>query len=427
VLRRLEPVSAVLASGLRVLVVPVPGRRRAVLELLQHVGSRYEDAATNGISHFLEHMIFRGVPEHPTAHLLSLAFEQHGGMLNASTAADHGALGLGFPPERLGAVLPLVARVFQAPVFSELELERGIVREEILEGLDDSGQPVDAENLLRAELFAGHPLGLPITGTPEQLARFDEPLLRAHHARHYVGAGTVLTVAGPVDPDEVVRLAERAFAALPPGERVHVVPPPPCGRRFRYQKYASSSQTALRVGFRAPAENAPDEPATALLLRVLDDGMSTRLYRRICDEQGLCYDVSAAHEPYVDAGLVELAADTAHDRAPRVLTELLRLADELRQAPPTEAELAKAKHRLRWDVEQLGDELDEAAAFFGMGELTGRRQSPQDRIDEVMAVSAEAVRAVAERIFAGKGLAAVAVGRLSRGARAELQAAIDRF
>src|SRR5690606_30494229 len=183
-------------------------------------------------------------------------------------------------------------------------------------------------------------LGRSITGPLEALERFDRAMLEAVHRSHYAASGMVVSVAGAVDRERIVHEIRTAFDGLPTGEPPNAGPPPPPPRvpRFRFVK-DTTSQTALRVGFRGPGERDPLEPATELLLRVLDDGMSARLYHRICDQLGLAYNVSAAYETFSDAGLLSFASECTHERAPELLRELLAIARTLAASGPTEAEL----------------------------------------------------------------------------------------
>src|SRR5262245_11577036 len=175
----------VLGNGLKLVLVPQPAVHRAVASLYLRVGSRFETAEDNGISHFLEHMVFRGTPSLPSAHDQALAFERLGATLYAATHVDHGVMTVSVPPANLDRVLALLGEVAVAPRFTDIEVERGIVREEILEDLDDEGRDIDADNLARALIYEHHPLGFTITGGLETLSRFDERMLRAHHGRHY--------------------------------------------------------------------------------------------------------------------------------------------------------------------------------------------------------------------------------------------------
>src|SRR5580700_11490885 len=186
------PHTATLANGLRVLVVPQPQLHRAHVALWARVGSRFEGRKDNGISHFLEHMIYRGTQRVRSAHEVNLAFERLGGSLFASTQVDHGIFSLSLPPESLDEACSLFAEVLTDPAFLDIDIERGIVLEEILEDVDDEGRQVDADNLSRALIYGDHPLGFTITGSEAQIRSFDEPRLRRWHERHYTAGNAVL-------------------------------------------------------------------------------------------------------------------------------------------------------------------------------------------------------------------------------------------
>lgn len=420
-LSELNPIRSVLPNGLRLLAIPMPHVHRAVFEAQLRIGSRFETEAENGISHFLEHMLYRGTPRFPSAHDQALAFEALGGTLFAATAKDYGSLQIALPPERFAEVLPLLAEVYREPVMSGIEIERGIVREEILETLDESGNLIDADDLLGSVAFSEHPLGQPITGSPEQIAEFDPARLRQHHARFYVGSNTALVVAGRIDPDAVLRALERLFGELPRGERPFgVAPREQRSPAFKFVAHAAS-QTALRVGFRAPSFRDAREPATELLVRILDDGLSTRLYEHICDRRGLCYDVAATYEAYEDAGLLDLAAESANERALMVLQELLAVVTRLRDEGPSAAELEKAKRRHGWQLSMMLDNPEEVASHFGMTELAGTGQRPADRREELENVTRDDVIDAARRMFVPSGLNVVAVGAQPKKNREKLR------
>ncbi len=427
-LEALRGTVSVVEGGLAIVVVPLPATHYVVIEAETRVGSRYEAADDNGLSHFLEHVLYRGTPAHPTAFELALTIEERGGELAAATSVDHGALTLTAPAETAEELVSVLADVYARPLLVGLEAEKGIVREEILETLDDDGREIDPDNLIRALSFGDHALGRPITGTLAHLSGFDRDRLLGHHRAHYTSDGTVVAVAGPVDPERIAARIAAAFAALPRGQRPAPSPPEePDAPRFRYVPHTSSSQTSLRLAFRAPAEADPDEPATELIARVLDDGMSTRLYRRICDELGLCYDVFARYEAYEDAGLFELGADTAHENAAAVIEEMLALTADLRDAGPTPRELDKAKARLRWQLAELADEPGAVAEYFGVEQLIGLSRSPAQRWAEMEGVSLERVRAAAARLFDRRRCSVVASGRLKRGAQDRLLERLHRY
>lgn len=418
----------VLSSGLPVVVVPQPNVHRAVAALFLRVGPRFETPETNGLSHFLEHMTFRGTPTHPSAHTQALAFERLGGTLFAATSVDHGVMSIAVPPRNFERVLALLGEVTTSPRFSEVEIERGIVREEILEDLDDDGRVIDADDLARKLIFEEHPLGYRITGGLDTLARFDEPMLRAHHARHYTTTNALLCLAGNFDVTAGVAAAERAFASMPRGTRVEATVPTngQTKPRFSFVKN-QSSQTDLRIAFRAVSDRDAREPSVEMLLRVLDDGMSTRLYERICDRLGLCYDVSGMFEAYEDDGVVDIAAGMAHERATLVLKELLELVAELSSHGPTVEELDKAKDRHLWSVEAMQDDPEEVAGFYGLSALTQGARTPTARHEQLASVTVADVRDAAQRIFRPERMGVVAVGMLKRSEESRMEKVVLGF
>jgi predicted Zn-dependent peptidase len=416
-----------LDSGLRLVTVPLPRARRVSLELLTRAGSRFDPEASHGISHFLEHMLYRGTRSYPGPHELSLSIENLGGTLDAATAIDHGSIGLSLPPENLAEALPILAEVVSSPILQGIDVERAIVREEILELLDEDGRLVDPDEVARQLVFGEHPLGRPITGSLETLERFDREGLEAFHAERYRAEQMVLAIAGPVNElalaEELAQLRWPTPGASPLPERPA---PPQAEPRFTTVRHAES-QTSVRVEFRAPGHLGGGEPKTELLLRVLDDGMSTRLYHRICNTLGLCYDVGAYYEAWEDLGIVEITAESAHDQTPRLVDELLGLLERLAAEGPTEEEYVRARRRLDWQLRELCDEPTELATMAAYGELFDVARDPMERRAEFEHVSLEELKAAARQLFSAERLSVVCVGELSRRSRAELERRVLGF
>ena len=405
-----------LANGLRVVVAPLPKLHRASVALWARVGSRFESRDDNGISHFLEHMIYRGTRRVPSAHAVNLAFEQRGGSLYASTQVDHGIFSVSLPPESLDEASLLFGEVLTQPAFLDIDIERGIVLEEILEDVDDEGRQVDADNLSRALIYRDHPLGYTITGGESHVRSFDEAALRRWHERHYTSDNTVLAFSGAVDVDAAMRLAERDFSGLQRGTRTTGEPPQHGQKKPRLQIVENvSSQTDLRVCLRAFSEVHPLRPALDVLMRLVDDGMSTRLYHRLCDARGLCYDVSAAYDGYEDDGIIDVAAGVQHMRAAEVTREILAMFEELAREGPTEGELEKARRRIAWDARSMPDSAEETGAFFASGLLFDRFATPAEHVAELTAVGAQQVREAARELARPERLNVVAVGLLDDG------------
>ncbi len=364
-----------LANGLRVVIVPQPWLHRAHVALWARVGSRFETRDDNGISHFLEHMIYRGTQRVRSAHAVNLAFERLGGSLFASTQVDHGIFSLALPPESLDEACALFGEVLSQPAFLDIDIERGIVLEEILEDLDDEGRQVDADNLSRALIYGSHPLGFTITGGEAHVRAFDEPTLRRHHAHHYTTDNAVLAFSGAVDEAQALRIAERDFGGLPRAGRIR-------------------------------------------------DGMSTRLYHRLCDARGLCYDVSAGYDGYEDDGVVDVAAGVQHKRAALVTREVLAMFEELAREGPTSEELDKARRRIAWDARAIYDSAEETAAFYAGGLLFERPSTPEEHMAQLIRVAGGEVREAAQRLARPERLNVVAVGLLDEGEDTRLEEAV---
>jgi predicted Zn-dependent peptidase len=418
-------VTTTLGNGLRVIVCPQPQLHRAHVALYVRVGSRFEERANNGLSHFLEHMIYRGTKRLPSAHAVNYAFERLGGYLYAATQTDYSTFSLTLPRESLADASALFAEVLCRPAFLDIAVEKGIVCEEILEDLDDEGRQIDADNLSRALIYPDHPLGFTITGDEERVRSFDEAGLLAHHARHYTAASSVLVLSGAVEEREALRLAERDFAALPRGERVRAEPPPRGQKEPRLLVLENvSSQTDLRVCFRAPSEGSPERAALDMMMRIVDDGMSTRLYHRLCDDKGLCYDVTAGYDGYEDDGVVDFAAGVQHKRATRVTREILSLVTDLAADGPTPEELDKARRRYAWDVRALADSPEELGSYHAVGTLFDRFEPLEERRARLAQVTPKDVRDVARLIAHPSRLSVVAVGLLERDEEAKLRALV---
>ena len=405
-----------LPNGLRVVTIPQPRLSRAHVALYLRVGSRFEEPRTNGLSHFLEHMIYRGTPRLPSAHAVNLAFETLGGYLYAATQADYGVFSVTLPPESLDEACALFGEVLRAPSFFDIEVEKGIVCEEILEDLDDEGRQIDADNISRELVYPEHPLGYTITGDEARVRSFTNEMCREHHAKHYVAKNGVLAFSGNIDGDRAVELAVRDFGALLPGEVTRGTPPEHAQKKPRLRILENvSSQTELRLCLRAMGESAKERPAIELLMRLIDDGMSTRLYHRICDDKGLCYDVSAGYDGYEDDGIIDFAAGVLHSRAAQVTGEILAMLVELAQNGPTADEMAKAKRRHAWDLGAMLDSAEETAGFFAGGLIFDRFEGIEERRVSLAAVTSEQIREVATRIAQPDRLNVVAVGLLEDG------------
>ena len=404
-----------LDNGLRFIVIPGPHLHSAALTATVHVGSRHEDARSSGLSHLLEHMLFRGTGSYPSAHDLNLAIEQLGGSGWGVTYSDHTLFGLTLPPENAEPGLEILAELFFCPRFEDLEIEKRIVREEILQSLDENGRNVDVDDLGRKLLFGSYPLGFTIGGSAANVDRFEVPDLQRHRRKYYTAENMVLCAAGAVDPDRLLEQASRSFSALPRGRRVHAGTPGTFerGPRFRYVE-SPGSQSDVRVFFPAWGETDPRRMALQLLTRVIDDGMSTRLQRRIVDELGLAYDVFAVLELYQECGVFGVGATAEHGKVPRLVKETLALLWEMTRAEIPAPELDKARRRYRWNLRASLDNAESMCSHYGTMALFDLDGHLHQLADSATRVTAAELRSAAAQIIRPEGLHVACVGMLDR-------------
>jgi predicted Zn-dependent peptidase len=416
-----------LPNGLRVVFTRAPHLSSASVALAVRVGSRYERPEDNGISHFLEHMLFRGTAKHPTSHAWNDAFESLGGTLMASTTADHTLYDVTVPPEAAPTAIRLVAEIFD-PILSHVETEKKVAREEILEHLDEDGRNVDADDLVHEAVFGTHPLGQPIMGSEENLTRFDRDRLLAWHREHYVAGGAVLAIAGRFDEAAALEAAREAFAGVPRGEGC--VPAPfakaASGPRFTYVD-SVGAQTDVRIALVAPGQKDPRHPAADLMARILDDGMSARVFRTIVEDKGLAYEAFGELATYEDVGLYVLGASAAHESARDVTQALLEVGFAMRSGAIDPHELDKAKARARFALVRAKDDDGALAEIAATSVLFGEDHDLDVLAARLDAVTVDDVHAVAEQVFDVRALHVVAVGALDEAEEAAIADLVRSF
>ena len=414
-----------LDNGLAVSTVALPHLHTAVCSLFVKVGARFEAPEDNGLSHFVEHMLFRGTERHPTSLALNTAIERLGSTLHAETGRDSSLFQLALEPAHVPEALELLGELLGRPRFTDIDLERQLVLEEINEDYDEAGIEINADDIARGLVFEDHPLGQRIIGPRTNVERFSLDDVKRHFTAFYGGRNAQLCVAGPIEHGRVVEQAARALAQMPGGAKAEVPAAPPIGKGPRLQHVRDAgSQTALAVVFRAVPELDPKYISLVALQRILDDGMSTRLHYTLADQKGLAYSINAAIEPLADAALFEIAGATANAKVPVLVKELLVLLDGLRTGKMTEDELAKARVRYRYETLASIDDASSMAGWFGGTALYYTPPTLSERLAQMQKVTIDDIVQVAEEVLSPQHLVLAAVGSLSRARLGELRQAI---
>jgi predicted Zn-dependent peptidase len=427
---RLDPgvETSTLDNGLRVVTVAREHLHSGTLALYLRAGPRFETPGENGLSHMVEHMLFRGTARHRSSRALSEAVEGSGLTLDGATDRDLTLLQLSLAPERLEAALDLLGEVVLRPRFSQIEAERALMLEELSEDYDEDGQETNAEDLACAAQFGSHPLGQRILGPRENLERFTLAEVRRHHTRLYVARNAVLCGAGPLKHADVVAAAARHLGALRPGTPATARPAPAIsgGPRLRHSPTGGPS-VALALTLRGITRADPRAfAAFEALLHVLDGGMAGRVYQRLCVRDGLAYSVDAEIVDHGDATLLQFTSEVAPANLERVVEGTLRVLGGLARRPVPQAELARVRAGHRLSILRQLDEPLALAEWFGAARLFREPQLPSTRLAAMSRVSARDVMLAARQVARPEGLALAVVGPVSRARLRALRGVVGR-
>jgi predicted Zn-dependent peptidase len=408
-----------LASGARLITTPMRERRSAAVAFMFGVGSRYENMGSAGLSHFIEHVVFKGGGRFPTARAVSEAIESVGGSINASTDKEATIFYAKVPAEHMGLACEVLGGMTFAPVLDAAEVakERQVVIEELRMSLDN---PQDHVSTLFDEvMYPDQPLGWDIAGTEETVRSFDVDACREHLDRHYRPERLVVSVAGAVEPPEAGRVVEQALGRLGAASAAEPAPAAEVGGSALRFINKRTEQANIVLGGYACSYLDPRRFALDLLNVVLGEGMSSRLFQELREERALAYDVHSFAAKLRDSGCLGIYIGCEPRRgveAARVaVEELARLAAE--PVPADELGRAKeyAKGRLLLHLEGTGA----MSQFLGQQELlAGEVLLATDVVAALEAVTAEEMRRLAEEVCS-RGLRAAVIGPFSKPERFE--------
>ncbi len=400
---------SVLPSGMRVVSQAMPGARSASVAIFVPVGSRHEDDAHAGLSHMLEHLVFKGTRGHPEAGALSQVVESIGGSVNASTDRELTVYSAKVPAERTDAALAAVSELALRPMLRSRDLtaEKPVIADEIRMYVDS---PSDHVFTIFDELLYGkqHPLGREIAGTIGSVRRATHAGVVGHWRASYRPSGLVLAVAGTIDHDAVAHAAGDWRAEGPPDDGSPAQTPPvaepapvtaPAGSmRVTHRRL---SQGNLCLGMPGVPREAPDRWTLDLLGAVLGDGMGSRLFLELRERRSLVYDISTFSAAYADAGTFGIHAGFDPDDAERVVRAIGDELDRITNDPVRPAELDRARAYTRGRLELRMEDSGAVAGWLGMGEtLLPRILTVDEVIERLDAVTLDDLLRVARRYIA---------------------------
>ncbi len=359
-------------------------------------GTRNETEAENGVSHFLEHMAFKGT-ERRSAAAIAEEIEAVGGHINAYTAREQTAYYVKVLKEDTALAADIIGDILTHSTFEpeELERERGVILQEIGQA-NDTPDDIIFDHF-QETAFPSQPMGRPVLGTEERIREMPRSVLTSYMRRHYAASNVVVAAAGALEHERLIDLVQTHFGDLPADPAPKIVAGRYEGGEFREAR--ELDQVHIVLGFPSVAYGDPDYYPTLLLSTLLGGGMSSRLFQEIREKRGLVYSIYSFSAPYMDTGLFGIYAGTGESEAeelvPVTLAELCKV-----QTAVTEAELARAKAQVKasllMSLESTGSRCEQLARQL---QVFGRVVPTAETVGKLTAVTTEQVSRAAERLF----------------------------
>lgn len=386
-----------LPNGLRVVTRDMPGLHSAAIGIWVNAGCRDERAEQNGIAHFLEHMAFKGTPTRTPLEIAE-AIENVGGYINAYTSRDVTSYYARVLAGDVGMAFDVISDIVLNPIFDarEIEVERGVILQEIGQSLDTPDDVIF--DWLQEAAYPDQPMGRTILGPAERVSHFSRDDLSGFIGEHYGPERMIVSAAGAVDHDRVLRQVEAIFGHLAPRARTAREPARWQGAETRRVKKLEQAHFAL--AFEGPGYQDPDFYAAQIWTSALGGGMSSRLFQKVREERGLCYSIFAQSGFHDDTGMVTVYAGTSGDQvgdlANITIDEIRRSAEDM-----TEAEIARARAQLKAGLLMgLESPTGQAERMARSLAIWGRVSEPAEVAARIDAVTVEDVRDHAQRLIA---------------------------
>lgn len=405
-----------LKNGMRVVLVDMPENAATTVLTLVEAGSKYETKNINGLSHFLEHMVFKGTTKRPTALAISKELDGMGAEYNAFTSHEWTGYYAKVRTKDAEKALDIIADMYVDPLFdsAEIEKEKGVIIEEI-NMYEDMPQRRVGE-LFTNLLYGDQPAGWDIGGRKEVIRAMTRDHFLAYRKDHYVALATVVLIAGDMNANGgeagLLATVEKFFKNMPVGEKKDKVPVvEKQSEPMVLLQHKASDQTHFVMGFRAFNAFNPQRYALQLMANILGGGMSSRLFQTVREEMGAAYYVNAAADLLSDHGFLAMSAGVEHSKLEAVLIAMLKEVERLRDTAVTDDELQHAKDHFAGRM-MLGLETSEQLAmYYGGQEILEREMlAPERVLDKVRAVTPGDIAAVAQEIFANDKLNLAMIG-----------------
>lgn len=404
----------VLKNGLRVITIPLKDSPTVTMLIMVEAGSKYETKDISGLSHFLEHMCFKGTTKRPHAIDISRELDSIGAQYNAFTSQEYTGYYAKAHPKHMPKIIDVLSDMYLNPIFDtrEIEKEKGVIVEEINMYEDMPHRHV--YDLFMHLMYGDQPAGWNIAGPRETVRAMTQKHFVDYRSKHYVANGTIVIVSGNFDEKKTIADIEKAFEGMSVAEKhgkEKVIESQAEPRLFVKDK--KTDQTHMVLGIRTFDIFSKKLYKLSVMNAVLGGGMSSRLFQKLRDEMGVGYYVRSGSDEYTDHGYLAVSTGVDKSRVIEVVKAIIGELKRLATETVSPAELAKAKEQIIGNMYLNLETSDSLAEFYGFQEILKRtNETPEQISKKIEEVTAEDVKSIAQEIFINKSLNLALVGEI---------------
>jgi predicted Zn-dependent peptidase len=410
-------------NGLRIITVPIKNANSITCLILVGTGSKYETKDINGISHFLEHMFFKGTEKRPDTLKISETLDSVGGEYNAFTSKEVTGFWAKVDKKHFDVALDWISDIFLNSKFDEKEIERekGVIIEEVNMYLDTPTAYIG--DLWEELLYGDQPAGWKVIGEKENILSFDREKVVEYYKKHYSPSNIIVCVAGDIDSEDAEKKIQNYFYAkggLTYGEKEKV-------REVQSEPevlihHKKTDQMHFCLGVRAYDLFDKRKYALSLLSVILGGNMSSRLFIKVRERNGLAYSIHTSVDAATDAGYLVTQAGIDHNNLEKAIKLILEEYRDIKENKITEKELQKAKDYIKGSMSLRLDSSDSQASYYGMQELLEKDiMTIEDKFKRIDEVSVDDIKKIAEDIFLPEKLNLAVIGPIEEGKKEELK------
>jgi len=403
----------VLPNGLIVLTEEMQHIRSVSIGIWIKTGSRDEDLQWNGISHFIEHMVFKGT-KHRSAEEIARQVDSIGGNMDAFTAKECVCFNVKVLDDHLPIAMDVLSDLVLNPVFdgADITRERGVILEEIK--MDEDSPDYLVHEIFTQNFWKDHPLGKPILGTKETVRRFDQPVVLDFYGQRFAPGNLIICAAGNLKHAQFVELVNQHFAQMQPKKNGFHSPQPKIVPRIIMRNKKALEQVQICVGVPSHPIAHGKRYASYILNTLLGGGMSSRLFQNIRERQGLAYAIYSDLNPYRDTGCLSVYAGTSRESAGKVVQSIVSEFRKLKTETVPPEELRRAKDQLKGSLMLSLESSTARMSNLARQEMYFDRFYTLDElIDKIEGVTAEELKELAEQFFHTDSIAVTVLGNLN--------------